>query len=313
MTAHIETPVVTAAFTDNPRTRAMLDGSVKPAQTNLAVSTVGPGDLFYRQLKFAEFDVSELSMASFAIALDRGNDTWIGLPVFSTREFFHTGVIVRDDSTLHHPSELRGKRIGVLEYQQTSVVWIRGIFQHEFGIEARDMQWFMERRPENSHGGSTGFTPPDGVNLIYVAPDSSLAAMLTAGEIDAILFYPHFGDSIDRKPGDHRANMRARTLFADPAAEARRFAAKTGIMPINHGVVVRRSLLREQPQIAHDVYAALVEARDASGGRDAFPYGFKTNQHTLETLLTYLHEQGLTSRRIELAELFVNPTGTWEI
>ena len=296
---------VSAAFIDNPRTHALLSGAVKPAGLDWDVSAVGPGDLFYRQLKFAEFDVSELSMASYAIALSHGNETWTGLPVFTSREFFHTGIIVRDDSPFHEPADLRGRRVGVLEYQQTSVVWIRGILAERYGLDPRELDWYMERRPENSHGGSTGFTPPDGIRLQYVAADESLAALLTAGTIDAILFYPSFGDAIDRKPGEHRESMRARALFADPAGEGARYFAATGVLPINHGVVLRRSLLRERPDLAAQVYAALVASRDAAGERDAFPYGIEANRPALERLTDYLHEQGLTARRLTLDELFL--------
>jgi 4,5-dihydroxyphthalate decarboxylase len=298
-------PPVTAAFIDNPRTHALLSGAVSAHDLDWHVSAVGPGDLFYRQLKFAEFDVSELSMSSYAIGLAQGNDTWIGLPVFTSREFFHTGIIVREESPLHDPADLRGCRVGVLEYQQTSVVWIRGILQHRYGVDPRELDWYMERRPENSHGGSTGFTPPDGIRLQYVAAESSLAALLMADEIDAILFYPAFGDAIDRKPGEHRAALRARTLLRDPAAEGTRYFEATGILPVNHGVVVRRSLVHEQPDLARRVYAALIASRDAGADANTFPYGIEANRTALETLTAYLYEQQLTARKLTLDELFV--------
>jgi 4,5-dihydroxyphthalate decarboxylase len=304
-------PTLSAAFTDNPRTHALLDGTVVAHGIDWDVSAVGPGDLFHRQLKYAEFDVSELSMASYAIALAQGNDTWIGLPVFSTREFFHTGILVRDDGPLHAPGDLRGKRVGVLEYQQTSAVWIRGILQHVFGVDPHDLTWFMERRPEQSHGGSTGFAPPAGIRLTYVDADTNLAAMLNDGAIDAILFYPRFVDAIDRKAGDHRASLRARTLFADPASEGMRYFAATGIMPINHGVVVRRSLLAERPGLARSIYDAMIASRDASPDRTAFPYGVPANRTTLDTLTAYLEEQQLTPRRLALDELFVPGCEEW--
>jgi 4,5-dihydroxyphthalate decarboxylase len=305
------TTTVTAAFIESPRTRALLSGAVAVAGLDWQVAAVSPGDLFARQLKSAEFDVSELSMSSYAIALAQGNDTWTALPVFTSREFFHTGIIVREDSPLHDPRELRGKRVGVLEYQQTSVVWIRGILQHHYGIDPRELEWYMERRPEKSHGGSTGFVPPNGIRLQYVDEASSLAALLMDGTIDAILFYPQLNDAIDRKPGDHRTALRARTLLADPAAEGLRYRAATGIVPINHGVVIRRTLLRERPGLAAEVYRALVASRDAAGDRDGFPYGIASNRVALDTLTQYLDEQHLTARRLSLDELFA-PGSEWQ-
>jgi 4,5-dihydroxyphthalate decarboxylase len=218
---------------------------------------------------------------------------------------------VREDSPLHDPADLRGKRVGVLEYQQTSVVWIRGILQHRYGVDPRDLAWFMERRPENSHGGTTGFTPPDGIRLEYVAAETSLAAMLMDGAIDAILFYPSFGDAIDRKPDAHRAALRARTLFADPEAEGARYFAATGILPVNHGVVIRRSLLRERPDLARRVYGALIASRDAGADAGTFPYGIDANRPALEALTAYLGEQHLTARKLTLDELFV-PESEWQ-
>jgi 4,5-dihydroxyphthalate decarboxylase len=302
-------PTINAAFTDNPRTHALLSGAVT-ADLDWTTSAVGPGDLFARQLKHAEFDVSELSMASYAIALAQGNDTWIGLPAFSSREFFHTGILVREGSALHEPADLRGRNVGVLEYQQTSVVWIRGILHHVYGVDARELTWWMERRPEQSHGGSTGFRPPDGIRLQYVDPSTSLAAMLMDGTLDAILFYPAAVDGIDRKP-DGRGALRARTLFADPAAEGIRYFEATGIVPINHGVVVRRTLVDERPELAPAIYDALVASRDAGAARSAFPYGIVANRSALETLTQYLTEQGLTPRRLALDELFVAGSEEW--
>lgn len=298
--------MISAAITSNPQTERLLSGAVVPA-VPWDLRALGPGDLFFRQLKFAEFDVSELSISSFAIGLSRGDRTWVGLPIFTTREFFHTGIIVQEQSPLTSPAQLRGKRVGVLEYQQTSVVWIRGALKDEFGVDAREMTWFMERRPEKSHGGATGFTPPPGVELHYVPAESSLAAMLAAGEIDAILFFPPAVDQIDHKDGDARATLRRRTLFADPAAEAARYFAATGIHPVNHGVVIRRSLYEQQPEVAGAVFRAFSEAQTPQGE----PYGVRANRKTLETLVRYLDEQQLTARRLDLSDLFVAESLEW--
>jgi 4,5-dihydroxyphthalate decarboxylase len=174
------------------------------------------------------------------------------------------------------------------------------------------MTWFMERRPEQSHGGATGFTPPPGIDLTYVAPASSLAAMLGDGTLDAILFYPSAIDEIDRKPAGHRAAMNARTLFDDPAAECTRYVAATGILPMNHGVVLRRSVLAARPELAREVYDALRASRDLVSSARAFPYGLNANADALDALLTYLHEQHLTARRLTLDELFVPESRAWQ-
>lgn len=298
------TVALSAAFTRNDRTAALIDGSIVPAGTTWRVAELPPGEMFFRQLKFAEFDVSELSLSSYIIGVSRGNAEWTALPVFTTHEFFHAGILVREDSTIRDPADLRGRTVGVLEYQQTAVIWIRGILQSEFGVRDTDVSWVMERPPDRSHGGATGFAAPDGVRLTHVAPDSSLAAMLMDGRVDAILFYPDFGDPIDRRTDGARERMRTRLLFADPAAEAARFFAKTGIHPVNHTVVVRRSLTAQRPGLASSVYAACLEAN----ADRAFPYGLAAHRKTLAALSEYLFEQRLTGRVVGLDELFAAST-----
>ena len=156
MTApHLELSI---ALSDNERTRPLLEGRVAPQGIKLVPTMVHPSEMFWRQLRFAEFDVSEMSMSSLIIAVSRGDTRWVAIPVFTMRKFFHTSIIVRTDSGIAVPADLRGKRIGVPEYQQTWAIWSRGILQHEFDVHARDIEWFMERNPDKSHGGATGFT-----------------------------------------------------------------------------------------------------------------------------------------------------------
>ena len=160
MTApHLELSI---ALSDNERTRPLLEGRVAPQGIKLVPTMVHPSEMFWRQLRFAEFDVSEMSMSSLIIAVSRGDTRWVAIPVFTMRKFFYTSIIVRTDSGIAVPADLRGKRIGVPEYQQTWAIWSRGILQHEFDVHARDIEWFMERNPDKSHGGATGFTAPDG-------------------------------------------------------------------------------------------------------------------------------------------------------
>jgi 4,5-dihydroxyphthalate decarboxylase len=290
---------LSAAVTINQNTAALLDGSVVPAECTWAIEGLGPGELFYRQLKFRQYDVSELSISSLAIGMANGDRTWVGLQVFTSREFYHAGIIVREDSPIGSPRELRGARLGVLEYQQTSVVWIRGILQHQFGVNPEDVEWFMERQPNKSHGGATGFSVPPNIRLNYVPEERSLAELLEAGEIDAILFLPP-ADAIDFKPGDARERLRRRPLFADPAAETRRYFAATGVIPVNHCVVVRRSIADEYPEILPDIYRAFVRAKAAGFAE----YGVESNRKALETLLTYLFEQHLSPRQVQIDEIF---------
>src|SRR6202521_4045774 len=130
------------ALSDNERTRPLLEGRVVPQGIRLVPTMVHPSEMFWRQLRFAEFDVSEMSMSSLIIAVSRGASPgptpWVALPVFTTREFFHTRILVRADAGIAAPADLAGKRVGVPEFQQTAAIWGRGALENEFGVRPRD-------------------------------------------------------------------------------------------------------------------------------------------------------------------------------
>src|SRR5215204_6845072 len=144
----------------NPRSRPILDGLVQADGIDLVPTVLHPSEMFWRQLRFAEFDVSEMSFSSLMMAIAGGDTRWVGLPIFTTRKFFHTEIMARRDAKIDTPADLKGRRVGVPEYQQTAALWARGVLQHEFGVSPEDVEWFMERTPERSHGGATGFQPP---------------------------------------------------------------------------------------------------------------------------------------------------------
>jgi 4,5-dihydroxyphthalate decarboxylase len=323
---------VSAALTRNERTRPILEGRVRAQAIDLQTTALSPSEMFWRQLKFAEFDVSEMSIASLAIATSYGPTEWVAIPVFTMRQFFHTTVLVRDGAGIATPAELRGKRVGVAEFQQTRAVWSRDALQHEFGVDPREVSWFMERTVERSHGGATGFTPPPGIRLTYISPATDIGGMLLRGELDATLYYYAQRNLVDRALTDLSGRPEIRPLFADAAAEGRRYFAKTGIFPINHCVVVRRSVYERWPWVALNLYELFVagkerlaqERADALRGHfelglldpqlqsavaaDPYPYGVRGSRAVLERLTAALHEQGLTSRVVQLDEIFAAST-----
>src|SRR5215831_11730931 len=201
------------ALSDNANTRPLLDGRVEAEGIRLIPTAVHPSEMFWRQLRFGEFDVSEMSMSSLLISTSRGPSPWIALPVFTTREFFHTRILVRIDAGIATPADMRGKRVGVPEYQQTAAIWARGVLQHEFGVHTKDIAWFMERPPEKSHGGATGFIPPAGVKLAFIPPTTNIGEMLVGGELDATLLYLTADNLVDRSRIDLAGDPRVRPLF----------------------------------------------------------------------------------------------------
>jgi 4,5-dihydroxyphthalate decarboxylase len=311
--------------------RPVIDGEAGVDGARLVVSSMHAAEIFWRQLRFAEFDVSEMSLSSLMIATSRGDTRYVALPVFPRRVFFHTWVLVHRDSGIERPQDLRGKRVGVPEYQQTAAVWTRGALQHEFGVAPQDVRWFMERTRELSHGGSTGFEAPAGVDLSFIPPDDNIGAMLRDGRLDATLLYITAKDVVDRSRIPV-AELPVRPLFADPVAEGIRYLEKTGIMPINHCVVMRRELYEEHPWLALNVFDAFARAKDAVLRRsrdvaelyvrrgmlpedaparmaaDPIPYGLKGQRHVVETLARLLSEQGLVQGQVALESVFAPST-----
>jgi 4,5-dihydroxyphthalate decarboxylase len=323
---------LSAALTPSAMTRPLLDGTVSVEGVDLTSTAIHASEMFWRQLRFEEFDVSELSLSSMLIALARGDRTWTAIPVFTTRKFFHTGILVNSGAGITEPAHLKGKRVGVPEYQQTAALWSRAALQHEFGVAPQDMTWYMERPAERSHGGATGFQPPPGVELHYIPTDTNIGEMLVSGELDATLLYINDPNLVDRSRVDLAGSAAVRPLFPDPLAEGIRYYQKTGVLPVNHTVVIRTSLLEKHPWVALNVYGAFVRAKEQARaklgellkpyetvgasvagqagplGVDPLPYGVVDQQGVLELVAQYSHEQGLTPRRVDLSEVFFPAT-----
>jgi 4,5-dihydroxyphthalate decarboxylase len=311
-------------ITNNPRTWPILDGTVKPEGIDLIPTILHPSELFWRQLHFAEFAVSEMSCSSFMIVTGQGDTRFVGLPIFTTRRFFHTTILVSRKSGIEKPADLKGKRVGVPEYQQTAALWTRGVLQHEFGVHPKDMEFWMERTPEKSHGGATGFKPPPGVVVHQVPADSSLGAMMLAGELDATVHYLSGRNLVDRSRADLAHHPEFKYLFPDPAAEGIRYYRKTGIFPINHQAVVRRDIYEREPWVVLNLLKAFNKANDIANAQriehveyhlaagllsgDAktalLHHGVKANRKVMETIAQYSLEQGLTPRLIKIDELY---------
>lgn len=320
------------ACSDNPRTRPIIDGLVKPDGIDLHVTVVHPSEMFWRQLHFQEFDLSEMSMSSLIMAVEHGDTRWVGIPIFTSRRFFHAGVLVRSDSGIEKPEDLKGKRVGVPEYQQTAALWTRAALQHVYGVRAQDMRWWMERNPEMSHGGATGFKVPADIEFNYIPPEKSIATMLLSGELDASALYINDGNLVDRSRVDLSKDSRVRRLFPDEVAEGQAYYAKTGFFPINHGVVVQRHVYEQHPWVALNIFNAFLkaknmvdaQARELAGpyfetgllpteGRkamqtDLFAYGVRANKEILTGITQFSHEQGLTPRVVGLEEVFAKQT-----
>jgi 4,5-dihydroxyphthalate decarboxylase len=313
------------ACSDNPRTRPIIEGRVKPDGVDLQVTVLHPSEMFWRQLHFEEFDISEMSLSSLLMTVANGDKRWVGLPVFTSRRFFHTGVLVATDSGIERPEDLKGKRVGVPEYQQTAALWERAALREMYGIKPEDMRWWMERTEERSHGSATGFQPPASIEFHYVPEEKNLGTMLVNGELDACLHYLGSVNLVDRSNLDLNNHPKVRRLFSDPRAEGAAYYRRTGFYPINHGVVVHRRVADAHPWVPLNIYNAFAKAKALvdEGTRsavapfvdaglvepqafkeDLFAYGVKANKPILTAIAQFSNEQGLTPRRLALEEIF---------
>jgi 4,5-dihydroxyphthalate decarboxylase len=311
-------------ITNNPRTWPILDGTIKPDGIDLIPTILHPSELFWRQLHFAEFALSEMSVSSFMIVTGLGDQRFVGVPIYTTRRFYHTAILVRRKAGIETPANLKGKRVGVPEYQQTAALWARGVLQHEFGVQPKDMEFWMERTPDKSHGGATGFKPPPGVTVNQIPAEESIGSMMMAGKLDAALHYLSGHNLVDRSRADLINHPDFKYLFPDSVAEGVRYYRKTGIYPINHQAVVRRDVYEKEPWVAQNLLKAFIAANDVANDRrrqhveyhlaagllsgDAktpiVRHGIKANRHVIETIAQYSLEQGLTKRLIKLDEIY---------
>jgi 4,5-dihydroxyphthalate decarboxylase len=321
----------------NERVEPLMNGTVQAEGIELIPTYSHPAETFWRQLKFGEFEVAEMSMSSFLIARSQGADM-IALPVFPSRRLFQTELSYHVDSGITKPEDLADKRLGVAEYQQTAALWIRGILDHDFGVSQYKIHWYMERSEEMSHGAATGFRPPAGISFNRIAPNKSLASTLLENELDvAHVASPWVlqANALDRSSriagkGDW---SKIKPLFPDRMAEGARFCKQHGFLPVNHAYIIRGDIFRKYPWVAFNLYTGFVKAKAFAReqlleriptalffapeyaamtremiGDDPFPYGIKANKAMLDTIITFSYEQGLTPRKMTVEELFAQST-----
>jgi 4,5-dihydroxyphthalate decarboxylase len=320
----------------NERVEPLMNGTVKAEGIELIPTYSHPAETFWRQLKFGEFEVAEMSMSSYLIAKAQGADM-IALPAFPSRRLFQTELSYHVDSGIATPEDLAGKRLGVAEYQQTAALWIRGILEHDFGVSQYKIHWYMERSEEMSHGGATGFKPPEGISFQRIDKNKSLASTLLANELDvAHIASPWVlqANALDRSSRIGGSDWsKVKPLFPDRMAEGARFYKTHGFLPVNHAYIVRGDVHKKYPWVAFNLYTGLVKAKALARqktleeipsalffgpeyaamtrdliGDDPFPFGIKANRAMLDTIIGYSHEQGLTPRRLSIDELFAEST-----
>ena len=313
---------------DYDRTRALMDGSVKPDGIDLTYLNMPVEETFFRMLRNREFDLAEMSLSSYTVSMQKPERPFVAIPVFPSRFFRHSCIYVHAGSGIKTPKDLIGKRIGVPEYQMTAPVWIRGILSDHYGVPADSVTYMSGGEEEPNRDEKLKLDLPPNIKLVPIGPTQTLSQMLHAGEIDA-LYTARMPSSFLKGDG------RVVRLFPDYQAVELSYYRQTRIFPIMHTVAIRREVYEANRWIAQSLTKAFVAAQKVTYaslretaalkamlpwlnahvedairemGEDYWPYGLAPNVDTLRTFLRYHHEQGLSKRLVSPAELFAPET-----
>jgi 4,5-dihydroxyphthalate decarboxylase len=310
------------------RTRALADGSVQPEGIDLVYLAQPVEETFFRMLRYREFDCAEMSLSSYVASLDRDAPPFIAIPAFPSRFFRHSCIFVSTRSGVRKPEDLKGRRVGVPEYQMTAPVWIRGILSDDYGVKVSDVEHLSGGEEQPGRDEKIKLHLPPSITVKPIGPTQTLSQMIAEGEIDALV--------TARAPSTfHTQPDKVQRLFPSYVEQEKAYYRRTKIFPIMHTVVIRRDVYQRSPWVAQSLYKAFVAAKASAFelyrqtaampamlpwfvahveearremGDDWWPYGLAPNRHVLDTFLRYHHEQGLSKRRFAPEELFAKET-----
>lgn len=309
---------LTAAFGDYDRTGLLERGRIRPEGICLRILRMKPPEIFFRMSRYLEFEASEMSMGTHCYHLGTGESPFVGMPAFPSRAFRHAMVYVNVDSGIETPEDLNGRRIAIREWGMTAVVWILGILGEEYGLDLDSVDWVAAVKPR------VPIQLPEGVCIRYVSSEQMLSRLLESGEVDAALLH--------QVPECFSAGSpKVKRIFSDYREKEIAYYRRTGVHPIMHCVVLRKDVYHRHPWVLQNFYKALLAARQqtmealtdigaysamipflpavmdetrAVFGNDFWPYGVKANEATLEKLVRYACQQGLSPRILDIEELF---------
>lgn len=313
---------LSVAIGDYDRTRPLIDGTVRIDGVEPTIMTLTPEEIFFRAFRDAPFDVCELSLSSFTLKTALGDCSYLGVPAFVSRAFRHTSIYVRKDR-IRKPGDLKGRKIGVAEYQLTANVWARAVLA-DHGVAPTDVTWMRGGLEQAGRLEKVAVKLPASLKLEAAPEGATLSGLLAEGAIDAIIS-PRAPSCRDR--GEPNIGW----LFDDPVAAAKDYYKRTRIFPIMHLVGVKRVLAEQHPWLPVAVLKAFTQAKDramehladtaatkvtlpfveeqlaaarALMGADFWSYDLAPNRHVLEAFLGHHHQQGLSPRPLRAEELF---------
>ena len=319
---------VTIASEAYDRIEAIRDGRVSIEGCDVNYLTVGPEELFFRAYRNNEFDICELSMSSYLMSLARGDNAYVAIPVFLSRQFRHNAIYIRTDRGIQSPGDLVGRKVGVPEYQVTAALWVRAFLDQSFGVPPSALSWFHGGLHEPGRVEKVTLKLPSSISYAGIGADETLDGLLARGDLDALVSPRPPRCYFDRSAPVLR-------LFENHRAVEEEYFRHTGIFPIMHVVGIRKSLVQANPWLANSVFEAferskkiaLEHLRDTAAfkvtlpwlsanlaeaeavmGQDFWPYGVEANLTTLRAMLDFGWRHGTLSRQLDLQEIFVPST-----
>jgi 4,5-dihydroxyphthalate decarboxylase len=311
------------------RMLALYTGDVKPEGIDLNYLVMDdPRQIFDRMSGRLEFDACEMSSSEYITRYAANKLPFVGIPVFASRVFRH-GFIVVNRKHIKSAADFAGKRVGVPLYTQTAALFVRGLMQHDLGIDLSKIEWVQGAVNEPGLYGNPSVVPMHKpVKLTPNNSGKSLSDLLESGEIQAII-----GSNLPKALGRNPDVVR---LIPDFRAREQDYYRRTKIFPIMHLIVIRKDIYDNNPFVATSLFNAFNAAKDwawkkmrISGtlrymlpwlpddireidelfGGDCWPYGVEPNRPTLEALVSYMVEQGLIPDNIPIEKLFVPTFG----
>jgi 4,5-dihydroxyphthalate decarboxylase len=311
------------AISDYDHVRDFIDGKVRAEGISIDHVDLPVEEFFARFTDERCWDVSEMSMARFVSLISQGDPNITGIPVFPSRFFRQHAIYVLADSPLRDPAQLRGLRVGIPEWVQTAIVWVRAWLMHDVGLGLGDLEWIRAGINTAGRESQVKAKLPGGVSYREVY-DRSLMDMLLSKDLDAVIC-AHPPDLFEAR------DARIRRLIPDfqPVEEA--YWRKHGIFPMMHTVAIPRTTYDKNPWIGPALFKALSEAKNRSlvraldgnicrfpipwtfawaekardmFGDDFWPYGVEANRRTIEAFLRFCDEQGVSHRPVALNELY---------
>lgn len=306
------------------RTAPIYDGRVQIEGCKVNHVLLEAPEIFHRLFKFQEFDITEMSLCSHTLTTARETSPYVGIPVFPLRMFRHSGIYIRTDRGIDKPGDLRGKIIGVPEFQQTANVWVRGILDDDYGVDVASVRWRSGGLEEPGREERAEIHLAPEVDWKVIPRDRTLSDMLEKGELDAIIS-PRAPSCFSRRNRCPQVEQ----LFPNYPDVELEYYNRNKIFPIMHMIGIRRSLVEQNPWLPVSVFKAFIKAKEMIDlrhstilpwaaaeyrrmqsimGEDYWSYHLEPNRHVIEAFGRYAMNQGLIKRKVAPEELFAPST-----